>query len=100
MIFFSGKLKELTVCTWFNCDKTPEDLLANAIARLEKVKMTETSLDRDQLTAIFTTGAKSQSLTEADFSGSQVHNVSGSLIGKFATNLTKFCLGNLSFVFQ
>ena len=77
--------------TWYNCDKTPPDILATAISKLEVVKMVETCLNHDQLTAIFT--VSSQSLTEADFTGSQVHNVSGSAIGKFAANLKKFSLG-------
>eukprot|EP00092_Neocalanus_flemingeri_P008842 GFUD01009516.1.p1 GENE.GFUD01009516.1~~GFUD01009516.1.p1 ORF type:complete len:429 (+),score=87.64 GFUD01009516.1:205-1491(+) len=93
-IIQQGKLKELTVKTWLNCASTPPDMLATAIAKLEVVKMVETSLNHDQLTAIFS-APSSPSLTEADFSGSQVQDVSGSVIGKFAAKLRKFSLGSV-----
>ena len=63
------------------------------MGKLEVVKMIETSLNHNQLEAIFSHGASSLTLKEADFSGSQIHNVSGSLIGKFATRLEKFSIG-------
>jgi len=88
------QLKELIVKDWYNCEKVPAQIIGEALSKLEVVKMIETSLNHHQLEAIFSHGATSLTLKEADFSGSQVHNVSGSLIGKFATNLEKFSIGS------
>ena len=90
---FAGKMRELVVSTWYNCDNTPEELVGEAVAHLEKVKMVETCLSAAQLTAIFTAGSVSNTLTEADFTGSQIQGVSGTIIGKFASNMVKFTLG-------